>query len=215
MAMAMAEKKTEGDLDLEASIPQPSKSEDHMSPTEKIVPILFAVAIAGFFLLYSFSTSSLKVHVTDASLAQFNHTTNNGQLHYNLALNISIRNPNTMIGLFYDTIEAKGYYQDRIFGNVSSPVFYQGHKNRSVLSPVFHGQRLFWLTNSEISNFDSETSDGVYSFELILILKGTAKTEYWFKTAHFQLAYVCALQVPLTSTGKSADQTTPCQCYYF
>jgi hypothetical protein len=101
--MAVAEKQTEAHLDLKDSIPRPRKSDDHihMSPTKKILLILFAIVIAGFIILYGFSPSNLKIHVTDVSLAQFNLTTNNAHLHFNLALNISIRNPNKRIGLYY------------------------------------------------------------------------------------------------------------------
>ncbi|KAE8099242.1 hypothetical protein FH972_017239 [Carpinus fangiana] len=183
----------------------------------KIVVIVLAViGPSVFVVLLILTPKSFKIHVTDAFLAQFNLTTNNYTLHYNLALNISIRNSNKRIGFYYDTIHANGYYYYPYrFGAVSLTPFYQGHKNTSVLSPVFHGrQRLYFLESSElIPKFNNDTSDGVYRIAVELYLSFRTKGERWIKNGHFNPVINCDLKVPLSSNGKSAArfETTECE----
>jgi hypothetical protein len=172
--------------------------------------------------LLIFTPKSLKIHVTNAFLPQFNLTTNN-TLHYNLALNISIRNPNKGIGLYYDAIQANGYYDTSDlaegynyfyypFGTVSwiTP-FYQGHKNTSVLSPVFYGQKSDFLETSElIPKFN--TSDGVYTIGVELNLSFRTKGGHWIKKGPFNPVIYCYLKVPLSSNGISAARFNATKC---
>ena len=90
--------------------------------------ILIIVAILGFLFWFIVRPNVLKFHVTDASLTRFDYTTNN-TLHYDLALNVSIRNPNRRVGVYYDHIEAHALYQDVLFGNQTLGPFFQHHKN--------------------------------------------------------------------------------------
>ncbi|KAE8099243.1 hypothetical protein FH972_017240 [Carpinus fangiana] len=188
-----------------------------------VVTGLAVLGFSVFVVLLVFTPKSLKIHVTHAFLAQFNLTTNN-TLYYNLALKISIENPNKRIGLYYDNIQANdyygtinsdGYYAYHKFGTVSVTPFYQGYKNTSVLSPVFHGHELLSLETSELSNFSSEKSHGVYSIDVDLNLTIRAMVGRWIKIGHFEPVIMCGLMVPLSSNGKSAASfsTTECELY--
>ncbi|KAE8022932.1 hypothetical protein FH972_008691 [Carpinus fangiana] len=69
----------------------------------------------------------VKFRVTDASLTQFNFSIADNTHHYNLALNISVRNPNKRIGIYYDSIEANAYYQGQRFDIETSAPGAQEH----------------------------------------------------------------------------------------
>lgn len=72
--------------------------------------ILGVILIVAFLFWLLIHPSKVKVYVEQASLTQFNLASSN-TLHYNLSLDISVRNPNKKIGTYYDTLEAKAFYQ--------------------------------------------------------------------------------------------------------
>ncbi|KAG2686700.1 hypothetical protein I3760_09G019400 [Carya illinoinensis] len=174
--------------------------------------LLIILALAGFIFWLIFRPNEVKFHVTDASLTQFNFSTGDNNLHYNLALNVSVRNPNKRIGIYYDRIEANAYYQGQRFDTETLTPFYQGHKNTTVLSPVFQGQRLLTLGSRDVSKFDSEKTDGTFGVSLRLNLRIRAKLG-WIKIGHFKPKIKCGLKVPLKSNGTlsaAAFETTKC-----
>ncbi|BFG38639.1 hypothetical protein CerSpe_249130 [Prunus speciosa] len=71
-----------------------------------------------------------KFTITDASLTQFNLTNtsiNNNTIHYNLTLEITRRNPNKKVGLYYRRILVVANYRKKRFalGRLNSTPFYQ------------------------------------------------------------------------------------------
>ncbi|KAM7484566.1 hypothetical protein LguiA_000575 [Lonicera macranthoides] len=59
--------------------------------------------------------------------------------------NLSIRNPNKRIGIYYDRIDARGYYRGQRFDSVELGRFFQGHKKTNKLTVEFQGQNLVML----------------------------------------------------------------------
>ncbi|KAE8099245.1 hypothetical protein FH972_017242 [Carpinus fangiana] len=179
-----------------------------------VTVLLGVVGPSVFVVLLILTPKSLKIQVEDAFLVQFNLTTDNYTLHYNLALDISIRNPNKRIGFYYDTIQANGYYDYHKFGTVSLTPFYQGHKNTSVLSPVFNGSQQFSFPESSklIPKFNTDTSHGVYTIAVELNLSFRTKGGRWIKKGHFNPLINCDLEVPLSSNGKSAARSNNNEC---
>jgi hypothetical protein len=175
-----------------------------------IFTILIIVGLAALIVWLILRPNNLKFHVTDASLTQFNFTTNQ-TLNYNMALNITVRNPNKRIGIYYDTIQANSYYEGQRFDTVDLTPFYQGHKNTTLLNPVFDGQQIVLLGTSEQSNFDSETTNGIYSIDLKINLKMRAKVG-WIKIGTFKPKIKCGLKVPLSSNGKSTGSFEATKC---
>lgn len=175
-----------------------------------VFTILIIVGLAVLVVWLILRPNNLKFHVTDASLTEFNFNTTN-TLQYNMALNLTVRNPNKRVGIYYDTIEANVYYEGQRFRTVDLTPFYQGHKNTTVLSTAFNGTQVVLLGTSELSNFNTETSDGIYSIDLKLNLKIRAKVG-WIKIGKFKPKIKCGLKVPLSSNGKSASsfETTKC-----
>ncbi|MCD7455532.1 harpin-induced protein 1 domain containing protein, expressed [Datura stramonium] len=74
------------------------------------------------------AVSSVKFYVTILTLTQFDLSNTNNTLYYDLALNMTVRNPNKRIGIYYDSIEARAMYQGQRFDSQILETFYQGHR---------------------------------------------------------------------------------------
>ncbi|KAK2982085.1 hypothetical protein RJ640_003210 [Escallonia rubra] len=172
-----------------------------------IFQILFTIAvIIGAVVLVIwliFRPSNVKFHVTDTTLTQFDFSTANNTLYYNLALNMSIRNPNKRIGIYYDSIEARAFYNGQRFAATPLDKFYQGHKKTNNLTAEFKGQNVVTLGSKEVSNYDEDKGSRVYGIDLKLYLKIRLKFG-WIKTTKFKPKIKCDLKVPLESNGVSS-----------
>lgn len=131
----------------------------------------FIFSISLFIFLLIFLPREVKFRVTQESLTQFNFTTTNNTLNYKLALNITLRNSNKRVGIHYDGIEAIAYYRKKWFSTVRLTPFYQGHKNTSILSPIFEGQQVLSLGDPDLSKFELEKSVGAYSIDVKLSVR--------------------------------------------
>lgn len=178
-----------------------------------LLTALFIVAIAAFVFWLIFRPNRVNFHANQASLTQFNFT-GNGTLHYNLALNITVRNPNKRIGVYYDRIEARASYHDARFDAVTLTPFYQGHKNTSYLRPAFDGQNLVLLGSKGKTEYNKERDSGVYNIDVDLYLRVRFKLG-WFKTSRFKPEVKCGLKVPISSSGAGTMETTKCDIDYF
>ncbi|CAN4118781.1 unnamed protein product [Withania somnifera] len=109
------------------------------------------------------------------------YSTTNNTLHYDLALNMTIGEPQ-------QTLEP----------------FYQGHKNTSKLHPVFKGQNLVLLGDREKSNYNNEKNSGVHEIEVKLYMRIRLKIG-WIKTHKIKPKIECDFKVPLESNGRSTN----------
>ncbi|GER45899.1 late embryogenesis abundant protein [Striga asiatica] len=165
-----------------------------------ILTILIVVGIVAFVLYLVFQPNTVNFHATDASLTEFaidgNHT-----LRYDLAVNLTIRNPNRRIGIYYDRIEARAFYQGQKFHSVVLPPFYQGRKSTRNVTAVFKGQQhLLPLGNKEMSKYNRDGEDGAYNIDVKLYLR--TRMKFWFvKSSMVKPKINCNLRVPLRSNG--------------
>ncbi|GAV57326.1 LEA_2 domain-containing protein, partial [Cephalotus follicularis] len=176
-----------------------------------IVSLVVIIGLAIFIFWLIFRPNVVKFHVTDVSLTQFNLTSPN-TLHYNLTMTITVRNPNKKIGIYYDTIEARAYYEDQRFDTEYLTPFYQGHKNTSYLTPVFQGQQMVVLGANELSAFNQERAAGVYSIDVKLYLNVRFKLGK-IKVGKFKPKIKCDLKVPLGGVNEgiaAGTETTKC-----
>lgn len=181
------------------------------------VTVVVLVGLAIFIFWIIVRPTNLKFHVVDASLTQFNLTSDN-YLHYDLALNITARNPNKRLGVYYDLVEGKAYYEGQRFATVKivdflGPVerFYQRKKTSNTFNPVFKGQNLVLLGADEISDFNSEKNKGVYSIDVKLNMRIRYRLGD-FIPGTVKRKGTCDLKVPLETNGTSKGifRTTRC-----
>ncbi|XP_047178561.1 NDR1/HIN1-like protein 10 [Vigna umbellata] len=181
--------------------------------------LMFMFMFSFFLFWIIISPSSVKFHVTDASLTQFNLTTSNNTLYYNFKVNVTVRNPNNNIIVYYRKITAIAWYKDNAFGWVSLTPFDQGHKNTTFLQAVFVGQRVIKLKAKQLGEYKEETNAGIHK-DLAVDFDLNIRAKYArFKSSRFNPPIVqCRrLRVPLISNGKSASpfSVTRCSSAYF
>ncbi|EXB88715.1 hypothetical protein L484_015404 [Morus notabilis] len=116
--------------------------------------IILTIILASFIFWLIFLPQELKFTATDASLAQFNlSTADNSTLSYDLVLNITIRNPNKRVSMYFDRVQVATNYRKKRFATVtlnSTTPFYQGHKNTTVLHPVLRGQQVLSFKERDV-----------------------------------------------------------------
>ncbi|KAK7345243.1 hypothetical protein VNO77_15837 [Canavalia gladiata] len=174
-----------------------------------VVIVLVGIVALLFWLMVR--PNVLKFHVSDATLSKFSY--DNNTLFYDLAANVTIRNPNRRVGVYYDDIEALTLYQTVRFGYQTLGPFFQHPKNTTVLNPVFKSQQVIPFTSDQVSDMETEKKSGVFSINLRLNLKVRFKIAF-FKTRTVQPKILCALEVPLESrkgaSSNGAFQETRC-----
>lgn len=162
--------------------------------------VIFGFSVLILWLV--FITHKIKFNVTDATLTQFNFT-NNTQLHYDLGVYFSIRNPNAQVGIYYDTIEATTIYKDQNFDTRLLTPFYQTPKTTSLLRGRFEGQQLVVIANDKVSEFNSENLSGVYSIDVKFRLSLRLKFGL-YKIIRVRPKVGCGFKVPLNFSGTSS-----------
>lgn len=75
-----------------------------------LITILVALGIAVLVLWLVYRPNAPKFHVNEATLTEFTLSPNNNTLYYNLAVNMTFRNPNKRIGIYFDKVEARPEY---------------------------------------------------------------------------------------------------------
>ncbi|XP_058769112.1 NDR1/HIN1-like protein 10 [Vicia villosa] len=179
-----------------------------------IIILLGLIAILFWLII---QPKAAKFTVTNASLTQFSFT-NNNTLNYNLALDITIRNPNRKLGIYYDIIETLACYKDARFGFQTLGPFFQHHKSTDFMSPVFIGQQVISLSRDRISKFEKEKRDGVYGIDVKILMNVRFKLGL-FKTGKAKPKVRCNLKVPLRSSNVTTllgnkFQATDCEWDY-
>ncbi|XP_020581443.1 NDR1/HIN1-like protein 3 [Phalaenopsis equestris] len=159
-----------------------------------IFSIIITLGIIVLILWLVFRPNELKVAVEDAKLTSFD-LSNSSNLNYNLSLSISIRNPNRRISIYYDQIEAVALYDGSRFGyDGSLPVFFQGHKNTTVISPRFGGQAV--SLGAVSGTYEREKKEGNFYVDVKLNARIRLKVKF-VKVGHFKPKFDCKLKLPV------------------
>ncbi|XP_077230666.1 NDR1/HIN1-like protein 10 [Tasmannia lanceolata] len=175
-----------------------------------IISFIVVLGIAALVLWLVLRPNHIKVHVENASLTQFN-LTDNRVLQYNLSLAMSVRNPNKRIGIYYDRLEATALYDGERFSYIPLPTFYQGHKNTTMLYPVFTGANFIDLSSSEVVDFNEATGSGVFYVDVKIYARIRFKVGS-VKTHRVKPEIKCELRIPLATNGSTDGSFTRTKC---
>ncbi|KAI4352095.1 hypothetical protein L6164_006381 [Bauhinia variegata] len=174
-----------------------------------IAVFIFILAVA----IWSFTfPSDVTFHVTEASLKQFNLTANN-TLFYNLRLNATARNPSKRVTFDYKRITVTASYKENQFDKLNLIVtpFHQAHKNTtSLMLPVIQGQQVLKLKTKEVTEYNEETSAGVYNIDVDLDIR--VRKKVGLIKYHESWNLVCNLKVPVSSNDKSVIPFNKTEC---
>ncbi|XP_051113753.1 NDR1/HIN1-like protein 2 [Andrographis paniculata] len=170
-----------------------------------ICAVLVIAAIAMLIVWLLFRPSNLEFRAGEASLTEFSLAGNT--VRYNLALNVSARNPNSRLEIIYEDIEAVGYYHGQEFASDRLPAFSQEKETTRTITAEFEGQKDVSLGDEARANYEEEKSSGEFPIDVKVQLK--IKLKVWLLTSPFSLkpSFDCDLNVPLNSSGKSYQGT--------
>ncbi|OAY76502.1 Protein YLS9 [Ananas comosus] len=107
----------------------------------KFCGLLFFAGFLVFDFWLIFRPRRIGASVDSASLTEF-ALSPSGALLFNLTADLSLRNPNSRIGVYYDRLDAAAFYSGALLGPADSPFpeFYQHPKTTTAVSAVFKGR---------------------------------------------------------------------------
>ncbi|KAH7663549.1 Late embryogenesis abundant protein LEA-2 subgroup domain-containing protein [Dioscorea alata] len=186
-----------------------------------IFSTIITIAIFHLLLLLIFNPKEIKPYVQTATLSTFNlsttTTTNSTNfLTYNLTMDLTIRNPNKRISLYYDYIETQALYDDSRIGFKILDPFYQGKKNTAVLHPQF-SNRTAVLNDSVVSTYKRDKGEGFFYVNVKVYTRIRLKV-WGFNISGFKPEFECSLKLPAPTSSGSAVSTfdrTTCDVHYF
>ncbi|CAH8359912.1 unnamed protein product [Eruca vesicaria subsp. sativa] len=179
-----------------------------------LIAVAVILAVTALILWLIFRPNAVKFYVADANLNRFSlDSTNNSNLHYDLDLNFTIRNPNQRLGVYYDVVKVSGYYGGERFGSVDVAPFYQGRKNTTVVVTKMEGQNLVVLGEGAREDLKEDEGTGVYRVDVKLVM--SVRFKFWVvKSWKVKPKIGCDdLKVPLGAsnlTGGFKFQTVQC-----
>ncbi|KMZ66310.1 harpin-induced like protein 24 [Zostera marina] len=179
-----------------------------------LISIVIIIGLLVLVLWLVFRPNQVKANVEQATLSKFN--LENNTLFYNLDLDLSIRNPNRRVSIYFDRLEAETYYDGYRFGfDDKLPKFLQGHKNTTIISPKFSGQQIMVQSTTVGATFEKEKDDG--SFYVDLKIRTKVRFKVWFiKTNTYKPDIKCQLKLPVSSESPSSPFTrTKCKLHFF
>ncbi|KAK9919298.1 hypothetical protein M0R45_027903 [Rubus argutus] len=147
--------------------------------------------------------------VTDASLTQFNITTtaNDTLQYHNIALNITLQNPNDYFRIYYHNTLVVADYRNRRWFAMAIRVadFCQPAKKTTSLN--------LQLNNYNITDIADAGSPNYYNIVIEVHLRNTYKSKFrptihW----HWNPLFTCDLTVPLKIKGSQSANMTATKC---
>ncbi|PKA58331.1 Putative syntaxin-24 [Apostasia shenzhenica] len=168
---------------------------------------IISCAIIGLVVLILwliYRPQKMKISVPAASLRSFNLSAadsgGNRFLSFDLSANISFRNPNKRVGIYYDWIEAQAFYDGERFGWAGLPGFYQGRKETASAPAEFHGRSAVAIGDRGAEEFQTDNAAGVFPVDLWVF----GRVRYKFGSAvtrRYLLRARCDLRLPLAKGG--------------
>ncbi|KAI3456409.1 hypothetical protein Pfo_013072 [Paulownia fortunei] len=111
--------------------------------------VVTVLSLAGVVAWLSLTPKNPYFRISDARFPAID--SNNHSTHRNLSVpndslifDLEIFNPNKRMGIYYSGISLELYSGGGVVGTNSTPAFYQGHKNTTLLQILIHASQEFW-----------------------------------------------------------------------
>ncbi|KAJ4703203.1 Late embryogenesis abundant (LEA) hydroxyproline-rich glycoprotein family [Melia azedarach] len=145
---------------------------------------IFAIGIIFFILWLSLRPHHPKFHVHELSVQGLGHT--NGFVNANIAFNVTVRNPNRRVLIYYESMRGSVYYKDQRLGVI--PVlesYFQEPKYTTVMHHVLSGSTMMATTNNRRwIEFENDRMRGAVNFNLRFKSTIKYKNSMWDKGDH-------------------------------
>ncbi|XP_050207197.1 NDR1/HIN1-like protein 2 [Mercurialis annua] len=147
-----------------------------------ICTTIFFTALIVLILWLSLRPHPPKFHIHDFIVTGSGQP--NGLQNIRITFNVTVRNRNPRIGIYYDSFTGSVFYKDLLIGSTRlSDPFYQGPKHTGL---IFHVLPLSPLTtnNQRWMEFADDLAKGMVGLRLELISTVRYKTKLWDTKRH-------------------------------
>ncbi|AQK47413.1 Harpin inducing protein [Zea mays] len=177
-----------------------------------LVSLAVVLGVVALILYFIFKPHMIAATVDSASLSQFALSASS-TLSYDLNVTMTVRNPNTRVGLYYDDVQALALFSDQRFGYAPLDAFYQGTQASTQLSPGFRGTQLL-QGDVTAAEFRQEQSAGNFAVDVDLNAK--LRVKVWaFKVRGPKAKVTCKLSVPAPGAANASPfQPTVCKVWF-
>ncbi|KAF3335348.1 harpin-induced like protein 7 [Carex littledalei] len=168
--------------------------------------IIFIVVIAATVgILYLVFRPKIPHYSVDYLSVNTLSLDNNLTANASFDITVTARNPNKRIGIYYlDGSDITAWYNTTQLCNGTFPVFYQGHRNTTVVHLLLSGQPQ--LTNELVSDIQSQLESG----SIPIIVKGRVPVKVKFgalKLFKMTGKVNCKLMLDISSSSGSSSNT--------
>ncbi|KAL6990832.1 hypothetical protein U1Q18_008953 [Sarracenia purpurea var. burkii] len=144
--------------------------------------LLFLVGIIVFILWLSFRPHRPKFHVRGFLVPGLDKA--HGFENARVIFNVTDRNPNRKIGIYYDAMQVTLFYKGQSIGGTSlSFPFYQEPKNTTMLSSVL-GRATLTVNNQRWMEFRNDLTGGMVVFRIRITSTIRFKVSKWDTKSH-------------------------------
>lgn len=159
-----------------------------------IIGLVVIVGIAALVIWLVVHPTKPKFYVDGID---FSNSTSSGS---NIALDMSVRNANKKMGIYYDTFYATTFYRGQSIAFTELQEFYQGHKNTTVLHPAF------------VSTVSFSSFNAVDVADIQVQLRSRVRFKVGkLKTRRYKLKVKCRFSAPLNETTATTFTRKKCK----
>ncbi|KAI4304291.1 hypothetical protein MLD38_039823 [Melastoma candidum] len=129
------------------------------------ITLLFVLGVVAFVLWLSLQPHRPRFHVHQFSIPSLSQA--DGFENAAISFNVTVRNPNQHIGVYYDALEGAVYYNDQRIGSKSLLIFpfYQPPKNTTVIADTLSGASIS-IDSQQWARFMDDREQGKATFRL-------------------------------------------------
>ncbi|XP_075482574.1 NDR1/HIN1-like protein 26 [Primulina tabacum] len=147
-----------------------------------VLALLFIAGIISFILWLSLRPHRPRVHIEEFSIPAL--AQDSGFQNMQIIYNVTARNANQNIGVYYDSMQLTVYYQDQsIGGSPGLSSFYQEPKNTTIVAGTLSGATLT-VTSERWQQFMAARSQGQVVFRLDVVSVIRFKISSWDSKHH-------------------------------
>ncbi|XP_073281435.1 NDR1/HIN1-like protein 3 [Primulina huaijiensis] len=147
-----------------------------------VLALLFLVGIISFILWLSLRPHRPRVHIEEFSIPEL--AQDSGFQNMQIIYNVTARNANQNIGVYYDSMQLTVYYQDQsIGGSLVLSSFYQEPKNTTIVAGTLSGATLT-VTSERWQQFMAARAQGQVAFRLDVVSVIRFKISSWDSKHH-------------------------------
>ncbi|PWA93021.1 late embryogenesis abundant (LEA) hydroxyproline-rich glycoprotein family [Artemisia annua] len=175
--------------------------------------ILFIVGLVLFILWLSLRPHRPRFHIHEFSIPSLGLADTNGFSTAQGTFNLTARNPNIEIGIYYDTMNLTLYYKDQIIAE--TPLlfpFYQSPKNTAIIYGTLSGPTLK-IDKARWMQFLAARKRGAVSLKLDVASSIRFKVKTWGSRRHKMHAN-CEIRVGLNGMLLPSDKGKRCPVYF-